>query len=176
MIPEKEIIEKLGASYIIIDHQTATGKFWALASWAEREMAEFFEVYYLTQKDGRLAPVSVFYPEYYRSMVARLYNFDGQAVTPEQSIVISYEEKVVQEGASIKIITGAEYFPNHEEATAYISSQESDNYQLVGDNPFISPVPLAELKHYKLIYSSAGSVTQPGVGNIPSVKIFEYTK
>ena len=175
-ILEKEIIEKLGASYIIIDHQTSTGKFWALASWAEKEMAEFFEVYYLTQEDGRLAPASVLYPEYYRSMVARLYNFDGQAVTPERSIVISYEEKKVPEGETIKLITGAEYFSSYEEATAYISSQESDNYRLVGDNPFICPVPLAELKHYKLIYSSDGLVTPPGVGSIPSVKIFEYTK
>ena len=176
IILEKEIIEKLGTSYIIIDNQTSIGKFWALASWAEKEMAEFFEIYYLTQKDGRLAPASVFYPEYYRSMVARLYNFDGQAVTPERSIVISYEEKVVPEGGSIKLITSAEYFPSYEEATAYISSQESDNYRIVGDNPFISPVPLAELKHYKLVYSSAGLVSTPGVGNIPSVKIFEYTK
>jgi dolichyl-diphosphooligosaccharide--protein glycosyltransferase len=175
IIPEKEIIVKLGTSYIIIDHQTATGKFWALASWAEMEAAEFFEIYYLAQEDGRLAPASVFYPEYYRSMVARLYNFDGQAVTPERSIVISYEQKK-SGGETIKLITGAEYFPSYEEATAYLSSRESDNYRLVGDNPFISPVPLAELKNYKLVYSSDGLISQPGVGNMPSVKIFEYTK
>ena len=130
----------------------------------------------LPQEDGRLAPAQVFYPEYYRSMVARLYNFDGQAVTPERSVVISYDEKMVQEGVLIKVISNVKEFPSYEAATAYISSQESDNYRLVGDNPFISPVPLAELKHYKLIYSSDGSVTQPGVGDIPSVKIFEYTK
>jgi oligosaccharyl transferase (archaeosortase A-associated) len=176
IIPEKEIIENLGASYIIIDHQMPTGKFWALASWAEMEMAEFFEVYYLQQEDGRLAPASVFYPEYYRSMIARLYNFDGQAVTPERSIVISYEEKVAPQGETIKLITSAEYFSSYEEANAYISSQESDNYRIVGDNPFTSPVPLAELKNYKLVYSSDGLVSQPGIGNIPSVKIFEYTK
>jgi dolichyl-diphosphooligosaccharide--protein glycosyltransferase len=174
MIPEKEIIEKLGAAYIIIDHQTATGKFWALASWAEREMTEFFDVYYLPQEKGQLTPIHLFHPEYYYSMVVRLYNFDGQAVTPKQPIVISYEEKVVSEGESIKLITSAEQFSSYEEATAYISSQESGNYRLVGDNPFISPVPLEELKHYKLIYSSDGSVNQPGVGDIPSVKIFEY--
>jgi len=176
IIPEKEIIEKLGASYIIIDHQMPTGKFWALASWAEIEMAEFFEIYYLQQEGGKLAPVSVFYPEYYRSMIARLYNFNGQSVTPERSIVISYEEKKVPGGGTIKLITGAEYFTSYEEANAYISNQESDNYRLVGDNPFICPVPLAELKHYKLVYSSTGLVSQPVVGDMPSVKIFEYTK
>jgi len=169
-----ERINKLDSKYVIIDYDTTTGMFHALATYAESSKEEFYEVYYLAQKDGRLAPASIFYPEYYRSMVARLYNFDGQAVTPERSIVISYEEKVVQESGPIKLITGAEYFPSYEEATAYISSQESDNYRIVGDNPFISPVPLEALEHYKLIYSSDSCIMQPGVGMIPEVKIFEY--
>jgi len=174
IIAEKEIIEKLDSAYIIIDHQTAISKFWALVNWAERELPEFFDLYYVPQEKGELVPIQLFHPAYYRSLVVRLYNFDGQAVTPEISIVISYEEKVVQEDESIKLITHAQNFPSYEEATAYISSQKSGNYRIVSDNPFISPVPLAELKHYKLIYSSDISIIQPGVGAIPSVKIFEY--
>jgi len=127
------------------------------------------------QEKGELVPVQLFHPEYYRSLVVRLYNFDGQAVTPEVSIVISYEKKAVQD-KSINLITNVQDFSNYEEATAYISSQKSGNYRIVSDSPFISPVPLEELKRYKLIYSSEGSVKQPGVGRIPSVKIFEYIK
>jgi len=176
IIAEKEIIDKLESSYIIIDHQTATGKFWALVSWAEQELTQFSDIYYVPQEKGELVPVPLFHPEYYRSLVVRLYNFDGQAVTPEKSIVISYEEKIVQEGVHIKLITSAEIFPSYEEATAYISSQKSGNYRIVSDSPFISPVPLEELKRFKLIYSSDISIIQPGVGGIPSVKIFEYIK
>ena len=174
IIAEKEIIDKLGSSYIIIDHQTATSKFWALVSWAEQELTQFSEIYYVPQEKGELVPIQLFHPEYYRSLVVRLYNFDGQAVTPEISIVISYEEKVVQEGESIKLITHAQDFPSYEEAVAFISSQKPGNHRIVSDNPFISPVPLEELKRFKLIYSSDVSIIQPGVGAIPSVKIFEY--
>ncbi len=176
IIPEKAIMDKLGSSYIIIDYQTAGGKFWALANWAEREQTEFFDIYYISQEKGKLTPVQLFHPAYFRSMVSRLYNFDGQAVTPKESIVISYEEKVVQDQSiKIKLITDVHKFTSYEEATAFISSQQSGNHQIVSDNPFISPVPLEALKNYKLIYSSSILKVQPGVGGIPAVKIFEYT-
>jgi len=137
------------------------------------DRAQFFEVYY-TPYENRLQPVTLFHPEYYRSLAVRLYNFDGQAVTPQESIVISYEERMSQEDKPFKLITDAQTFPTYEEATAYISSQESTNYRIVNHNPFISPVPLEALKHYRLIYSSTSGVEQQDVGLVPEVKIFEY--
>ena len=69
----------------------------------------------------------------------------------------------------------AEEFASYEEAKAYISTQESANYQIVSDNPFVSPVPLAALEDYKLIHSSDDAVQLPGTGiTVPQVKIFEY--
>ena len=171
----EEMVKKLDSAYIIVDSETATSKFWALAQWSGQKETEFFERYYMLQ-EGKATPVHLIYPEYYRSMAARLYNFDGKAVTPEESTVISYEEKKDQKGEPVKLITGIESFPSYEEATAYISDQESGSYRIVGESPFISPVPLTALKNYELIYSSENSITQPGVGSIPSVKIFQYIK
>ena len=168
-----EIIQKLDSSYVIIDYKTTTSKFWAIATWAGREEAEFSDVYYLPQ-EGKLIPL--FYPEYYRSLSSRLYNFDGKAVAPESSLVISYEERVSREGKTYKVITGSQSFPSYEAATIYVSSQQSANYRVVGTNAFISPVPLAALKHYRLVYSSDSYVMQSGVGIVPEVKIFEYIK
>jgi hypothetical protein len=91
-------------------------------------------------------------------------------------VVISYQEKVSRDGTPYKEITGVQSFPSYEEAEAYIASQESTNYRIVGNNPFVSPVPLEALEHYKLVYSSPSSVTQPGGGSIPEVKIFEYVR
>ncbi len=168
-----EIIEKLDSPYIIIDYETTTSKFWAIAIWAGRQQTEFFEVF-LEPQENRLVPRVLIYPEYYRSLSIRLYNFDGKAVTPEVSTVISYEEKVTQEGEPIKLITDLQTFPSYEEAEAYLLSQESDNYKIVGTNPMVSPVPLEALKHYKLIHSSDSSVILPDVGTVPAVKIFEF--
>ena len=145
-----------------------------MALWAERERAEFFDIYHVPQ-ENQLRPVQLFHPGYYHSLSIRLYNFDGKAVTPEKTLVISYQKKISQEGVPYKEITGVEEFASYEEAKAYISTQESANYQIVSDNPFVSPVPLAALEDYKLIHSSDDAVQLPGTGiTVPQVKIFEY--
>jgi len=104
-----------------------------------------------------------------------LYNFDGKAVTPEVSTVVSWEKRMAQEGVSVKLITGVQTFASYDEATAYVSSQKTGNHQVVGTNPFVSPVPLDALEDYRLIHSSDDSVALPADGaTIPEVKIFEF--
>ena len=168
-----ETRQKLGSTYIIIDYDTVTDKLWAIAAWAGREESEFYDIYYQPQ-EGELVPVRLFYPEYYRSLSARLYNFDGKAVTPQSSVVISYRKRVSREGEPYKEITDSKSFPSYEEAVAYVSSQKSANYKIVGTDPFLSPVPLEAVKHYQLVHSSESLEMPPGGGTVPSVKIFEY--
>jgi dolichyl-diphosphooligosaccharide--protein glycosyltransferase len=162
-----EVMDRTGSKYVIIDYATVTYK--------SQFMGGAYDVYYQPQ-EGKLEPIILFYPEYYRSLVVRLYNFDGRQVTPQSSTVISYQEKVSRGGVTYKEITSVQYFPSYKEAEAYISSQKSGNYKIVGNNPFISPVPLEALEHYKLVYSSDSSMTVPSVGKISEVKIFEYVK
>jgi len=169
-----EIVQELGSSYIIIDFDTATGKFWAIVLWAGKEGAEFFDVYLKPQENNRYRAVQLFHPEYYRALASRLYIFDGKAVTPDSSTVIFYELKSDKEGTLYKVINSEKQFDSYEEAEAYLSSQESGNYQIVGNDPFVSPVPLEALKHHRLAYSSSGTSGTPGGGRVPSVKIFEY--
>jgi asparagine N-glycosylation enzyme membrane subunit Stt3 len=170
-----EIIDNVNSKYIVVDYETANIKFYAMPAWAGSNEEEFYDVYYQMQ-DDKLVPILLFHAEYYRSLAIRLYNFDGVEVTPQNSWVICYQERLSREGPRIKVITSTKLFSNYEEAEAYVSSQESDNYKIVSNNPFISPVPLDELEHYKLLYSSDSLVTQPGNGMIPAVKIFEYVK
>lgn len=169
----REIVQELDSRYIIVNYPLVTGKFWAIALWAGREKTEFFGVYHLPQ-EGKLVPVVLFYPEYYRSLVGRLYNFDGKAVTPDSSLVISYQERVSREGIPYKEITSIEEFISYQEAKAYLLSQDSANHRIVGGNPFVSPVPLEALEYFKLVHSSSEGVMQADVGVVPEVKIFEY--
>jgi oligosaccharyl transferase (archaeosortase A-associated) len=162
-----------GSRYIIIDYGTVTGKFYAVATLSGSDRDKFYGTYYVPQ-DSQLRSVTLFYPEYYYSLAVRLYSFDGQEVIPKSSIVVSYEERVSQEGTTYKEITSAEPFPTYEEAEAYVAAQESGNYRIVGNSPFVSPVPLEAAEDYKLVFSSTEAVIQPGIGNMPEVKIFEY--
>jgi len=171
-----DVMQERGSNYVIVDYSTAMligGKFQAVATLSGNSPEKFFDVYYQPRED-KLEPVILLYPEYYRSLLIRLYNFDGKQVVPRSSIVISFEERVSREGQPYKEITSAKSLPSYEEAEAYISSQESGNYRIVNDDPFVSPVPLQALEHYKLVYSSNGSKTMPSGGLIPEVKIFEY--
>jgi dolichyl-diphosphooligosaccharide--protein glycosyltransferase len=168
-----KIMDELDSKYVIIDHDTATTKFYAVATLAGSSREEFYDVYYQRQ-EGRLMPVQLFYPEYYRSLAVRLYNFDGGKATLGSCIVISYQEKVSREGVRYKEIINSQSFPTYEAAAAHIAKQKSGNYKIVGNNPFVSPVSLEGLKNYKLVYSSDARVMQPGIGMVSVVKIFEY--
>jgi oligosaccharyl transferase (archaeosortase A-associated) len=165
----REIVEQydLRTKYVVIDYAMATpSKFYAMAEWAGKSRDEFYDYYYLPASSGGQWTY-LFYPTYYNSIVVRLYNFDGKAVTPTESIVISYEEKEY-EGVKYKEITSGKSFSSYEDAQAYVASQTSGNYRIVGTSPFSSPVPLEELNSYELRHES-GTTT-----NTTTVKIFEY--
>jgi Tol biopolymer transport system component len=136
---------------------------------------QFYDVYY-EQRQGKLVPVLIFFPEYYRSFVVRLYNFDGKEVKSQMCTVISYEERQGQGGIPYKEITSAKTFTSYEEAQAFVSSQRSGNYRIASPDPFASPVPLEPLNHYKLVYSSAETSAKPGGGTVSRVKVFEYAR
>lgn len=174
-ISANQMMDEMGSKYVIIDHRMPTSKFYAIAIYAGSSQDEFFETYYRPAQGGKLEPATLFYPAFYCSMVVRLYNFDGQATAPQETLVISYQEKLSQEGVRYKEITATKSFSNYEEAETYISSQESGNYCIASPNPFVTPVPLEKLGHYKLVHQSDATATVAGK-NVPSVKIFEYVK
>jgi oligosaccharyl transferase (archaeosortase A-associated) len=170
-----KIMDALNSKYVVIDYGTAYSKFVSVVGWSDKNIQDFYEVYYMLV-DGKLTQVIFFYPEYYYSTAVRLYNFDGKAVTPEKSYVIAYQDKVDSKGVHYKEITSSLYFSTYDAAKAYVAKQTSGNYRIGGLNPFISPVPLEKLSQYQLIYSSNAVASWGDVKNIPAIKIFEYQK
>jgi len=166
-----ELADDLGTKYVMIDSAMPIGKFYAMVEWAGGSLDEFYEFYYLPEQDGGQW-IPLYYPAYYYSTVARLYNFDGKAVTSTQPIVISYEENELG-GEKYKEITSGQYFSSYEDARAYVAAQTSGNYEIVGENPFSSIVPLEELASYELEYQSEATTTAAGQ-TLPSIKIFKY--
>ena len=63
-------------------------------------------------------------------------------------------------------------FSTYNEAEAFLETHPG--YKIVGINPFISPIPLKKLEHYKLIYQSDTTVVKRGGEKISYVEIFEY--
>jgi dolichyl-diphosphooligosaccharide--protein glycosyltransferase len=166
------IIDRLGSKYVIIDAAMARveRKFPAMATWAGESVSQFFETYLVKTAEGRLEPVAVYYPEYYQSMCSRLYVFGGEQWEPSNSTwVLSYVER-----DGYKEISSLRRFATYEEAKTYLESQTSANYRIVSLDPLASPVPLEELKDYKLVYHSDSSAARRGDEIIYQVEIFEY--
>jgi len=165
----------LGTKYVMIDSAMASGKFYAMADWAGKNTTEFYEYYYVpAEQGGQWA--TLFYPAFYQSMAIRLYNFDGKAVTPatNSSIVISYEEQVATGGQKYKAITSGQAFATYEEARAYLASQTTGNYRIVGTSSFASPVPLEALVDYQRVYPEHILPEPNGSTAATTVKIFKY--
>jgi oligosaccharyl transferase (archaeosortase A-associated) len=159
-----EIADRYGSKYVVIDFAMPVTKFYAMVEWAGGNVDDFYEIYYQQTADG-LQGGPLYYPAYYQTTVARLYNFGGEAVNVTQPIVISYNEEEAATGEKYKLITDYWSFTTYEEAEAYVASQSSGNYRIISINPFISPIPLEELNSYELVYQS--ETEQP-------VQIFKY--
>ncbi len=168
-----KILNKLGSKYVIIDYKMAMeDKFYAMAIFAGKNCDQFFGIYF-QKVDGKLRPVILYYPEYYRSMCSRLYNFEGKAVVPVNSTgTISYIERINKKGTKYKKVSDYKLFPTYKEAKTFLKTHL--DYRIVGTNPFISPVPLEKLKHYRLIHKSDSAVIKQRGKKNSCVKIFEY--
>jgi asparagine N-glycosylation enzyme membrane subunit Stt3 len=167
---------ELRSKYIMLNYHTVTDIYDSVLLYAGMDRTQFFDAYYRpVAGTGKLEPLVLYHPEYYRSLAVRLYNFDGAAVTPQVCQVISWEERMSVEG-KYKHLTGSQAFQSYEEAAKFISSQKTGNYEIVSDNPLKSPVPLAKVSGYRLAYSSDGKTKSADGTQIPEVKVFEYIK
>jgi dolichyl-phosphooligosaccharide-protein glycotransferase len=171
------IIEESGSDYIIIDYDltnTGNGKFWAIANLAGDNLENYAGIYYRTNEQGDVEPMMLYYPEYYRSMIVRLYNFDGKAVSASSVIVVSYESRQTRDGMTVRLLTGDWNFDTYEAAEQFVAGQDGGSYAIVGINPFVSIVSLEELTDYELVYASTQGMYTYFVNDAPEVKVFAY--
>ncbi len=172
-----------GVGYVMIDYMMATSKLYAMVEWAEprtgRSLSDFQEYFGVPPAAAGRDPQwlgQLYYPAYYQSMAARLYNFDGKQVAPaeDSAVVIPWSGESVWRGIRYKVITAEpQYFSSYDEALAYVEEQESGRYAVGGLDRFKSPVHLEELSDYELVHESDERVSVGGVSR-PGVKVFEY--
>jgi dolichyl-diphosphooligosaccharide--protein glycosyltransferase len=167
-----EIAQRLKSRYVMIDLDTVMGKFWAVATYAGKSPSDYFGVYYV-QNESQYQAVQLYYPDYYRSLAVRLYNFDGKAVEPSNVFVVSFEIKKDNKGAAFNLISDVKQFNSYAEAESFMQNQQSGNWRIVSNNPFASPVPLEAVNSYELAYASSQKQSVNSVGDISEVKIFK---
>lgn len=171
-----EILDEIKVRYILVDASTAGGKFHGgIIPWSFKEPRDFREIYYI-REDGRLRGDYYYYPEYYKALAIRLYNFDAEAVMPQDTTVITFDERVFPDGEGYREITDMKKFSIYEQAVDYVNQQASKNTRIVGTSPYFSPIPLDPLQNYTLVHWSAESQLLADVGRVAEVKVFEYNR
>jgi oligosaccharyl transferase (archaeosortase A-associated) len=168
-----ELADKLGTKYVMIDYLMATeAKFYAMAAWAGNSSDNFYGPYLVPAEytgTGNAQFAEFFYPEYYQSMAARLYCFDGEAQNATSPVVISYDNKTdATTGFQYRQVTFVQPFATYESAQAYVAQQTTGNWKIIGASPFLSIVPLEAMSDYELVYST-GATSDQG-----TVKVFQY--
>ncbi|MBI1354089.1 MAG: hypothetical protein GC160_07065 [Acidobacteria bacterium] len=180
------IARELRARYLLLEpgipvwsfgSLTPTGsKFLAFPLWShgEKRLEQYLEVYVRRTDDGRDEPVVVFYPDYYRSMMARLYLFDGRAVEPVDSVwALAWKPETGPDGEMRRRITSQRRFRTYEEAHRYIEVRPDQPLVLAGLDPARSCVPLGALESFREAYSTNPGPLGGETGRVTAVKVFE---
>ncbi len=167
------LMDGLGCRYVVIDGSTTVRTFSAVVTWAQQDSSTYSDLYLQRTPDGGFQRILLYYPEYYRSMLVRLYTFGGKPFEPEEYNVIRYDERR-EGGTMVREIVDLRSFATYDEVQEFLSNAESPNWRLVGENPLISAVPLEGLDGFTPVFESesrAFILAQL----LPEVRVFELT-
>ena len=178
-----QVLERVGVRYVMVDAilqaapeptpRTWFGFFRSMALVRNRPSSGDCDTF-RPMGGSDQAPVLYCYPEYYRSMVVRLYAFGGKAVAAQSIWVIEVGEAAPGEPRPIK----AEWpFAAYEEALRFSRTRPAGQLRIVSKNLLSSCVPLEAAADYTLVYRSLRRQGLTPAGPGPSVvQIFEYRR
>ncbi|MCP3980136.1 MAG: oligosaccharyl transferase, archaeosortase A system-associated [bacterium] len=174
-----QILDRLDTGYVVVDddlpYRNLTedgsrvgGKFDALARWAGRDIERYREPYFVVDEQGRRSQQIVFYPAYYRSMVARLSTFGGDVVEPRgSSYAIGWTERMDADGSTFRVVTDVRQFETYDEAQAFVDAPHEGDYVLGGLDPMTSCVPIDPLPGFERVYANGDDGE-----SMPAVSVF----
>jgi len=143
------------------------GKFETMVAWAGKDIRNYWETFLTKDPQGRLGPLVLFHPEYYQTLMVRLYVYGGGEYVPKDSTyVITYAERSDPDGTKGKEILESRRFKTYEGAAAYLDRYGHTGRAIVGLDPKQSPVPVAPLTRFRFLHESPVSP--------PAVRVFEY--
>lgn len=151
-----EIAQTLDAKYVITDIEMATGKFWAMATWANRTPSDYQTNVLLEGKQQ-----TIFLEPFYETIITRLHMFDGSYRGTDHVVFIQHRG-VPPTVTKIQIVNTSA------EAQALVDASALPAF-VAGDGPMSPTGEVPALKHFRLIHESPSDI-----GNgMRYVKVFE---
>jgi len=163
----------MNTKYVMIDQPMATGKFHAMAAWSNIPTSKYIGAVY--QEQGtQWVPVIIYREDYFKTMTARLFFFDGSEVSGDSGTAIAYRSVQADNGVTVPVLTEAPMVSkNRTEMEEFVneSRNNGDMAEIASTSPAASSTSLEALQHYRLVHESETPVTTNGQ---KFVKIFEH--
>src|SRR5438445_5089067 len=81
------------------------GKFETMVWWSGKDVGRYWETFLTKDKNGQLGPLVLFHPEYYQTLMVRLYVYGGGPYVPKDTTyVITYRDHPNGDGTTNKEI------------------------------------------------------------------------
>jgi len=165
-------LDELDCRYVVLDAKTSLRTFHGVAGWGGGERDDYFAVYSQRRPDGAVETIVLYYPEYYETMLVRLFNFSGEAFQPNAYQVIRYSDTGGVPEAP-RLITALDTFETYEDAVTFVKDADDEHVRLVSADPLEPCVELAALEKYSVVFESQRGSTL-GDQAVPEVKVFEF--
>ena len=169
------VLDETAARYVIAHAEVPIlprgpamqGKFETLVAWAGKDINRYWEVFHARDATGQLSSLTLFHPEYYRTLAVRLYVYGGARAIPQDSTyVVTYVERSSPDGGRAKELLESRRFKTYAAAVAYLDRTDHSGRTIVGVDPRQTPVPIEPLTRFRLLHEATGTP--------PAVRIFEY--
>ena len=163
------------ARYIIIDYEMINSKYQSIPLWAygQKALNQFQKYYYQQSKTNQneYDPVLTLKPDFFTSMISRLYIFDGSLTNSTGANLVRYSDTRIggQEIPAVTRITSL----SPEQAESALSQGIAPGNDIVSIQ-FTHPISsIPALTHYRLIYESPNVTASDEYAQLHNVKIFE---
>jgi dolichyl-diphosphooligosaccharide--protein glycosyltransferase len=163
----------LTTRYVMPDGEMALGKFYAMTAWSDIPFSKYDGIIAQQQGDN-LVPIQLYLPSYFRTMVARLWFFDGTETPIGDAVAIAYRPMQLQDGTTVPVMTNQPKISNnYTELEEYVNASRSKgDLAMIASRDQLTPcVPLEALKHYRLVHESENDYYVTG---LKLVKTFEH--
>jgi len=173
--------DRLGARFLVLDDglpllvrrgaSGASGRVRAIAEWAAEPPERYVERVRARSSRGRHEARTVFYPEYYRTLLVRLYLFGGRGYVPRGPAYVA-EIAAGTAGTPPELIRLGEH-PSLAAASAWLAGRDPSRFRLVGLDPAVPCVPLPASPAFARRFSSPTAALLRDGEPVGKVVIFE---
>jgi hypothetical protein len=172
----RSFLGQLGTRYVMLNPVLLTSDWRALVVWADGDDARYRKKVFAVGAGGRGVPITIYLQDFYRSMAARLYLYDGQpAPSHVRMTVFTTRRERASSGLDYDVLIAKREFPSEQKAFEYMAANTGEIMVLGSTDPTVSCVDLEALPWAKRVFTSDET---PLAGNrVPrAVKIFEVTR